>query len=411
MNANGESYYRKDLNRLYDQLVPRGVRTLRTEGAYIRPGGVFEYIIVDNYIGFAQDIQVYLKSLLKHLSPEGKVVISYYNHLWEPIIELVTRLGWRKEERIHSWVNSDDLANLLNLAGYEVITTQRRLLLPVELGPISDFVNKWVAILPVINNLCLTTYTVARPKILKGREYSVSIVVPARNEEKNILKLIPLLPTFGKSLEIIFVEGHSKDGTWKAIEKVAKKYKGNKKIKIKAFRQSGIGKADAVRLGFEKASGEMLMILDADLTVDPSELPKFYEVIASGLGEFVNGCRLIYPMERQAMRTLNILGNQVFSWLFTWILGQNFKDTLCGTKVLLKRDYQKIVDNRKFFGDFDPFGDFDLIFGAVKQNMKIIELPIRYKERTYGSTNISRFTHGLLLLRMTWFALLKFKAW
>jgi glycosyltransferase involved in cell wall biosynthesis len=215
------------------------------------------------------------------------------------------------------------------------------------------------------------------------------------------------LPDFGNHQEIIFVDGHSSDGTPEEVERVMRAYP-TKDIKLMV--QDGHGKGDAVRKGFRVAKGDILMILDADLTVPPEDLPKFYRALADDQGEFINGCRLIYPMEKEAMRSLNLLGNKLFSIMFTWILNQRFKDTLCGTKVLFRKDYEKIQAGRDYFGEFDPFGDFDLIFGAVKQNLKVVEIPIRYRDRTYGSTNISRFKHGWLLLRMTLFAYKKIKA-
>ena len=165
------------------------------------------------------------------------------------------------------------------------------------------------------------------------------------------------------------------------------------------------GKGDAVRRGFDQASGDVLFILDADLTVDPEDLPKFLTALLEGKGELVIGSRLVYPMERQAMRFANLLGNKAFSRVFSWILEQRITDTLCGTKVLRRSDYLKIQANRAFFGDFDPFGDFDLIFGAAKLNLKIVEVPVRYRDRVYGTTKISRWRHGLLLCRMSWLGL------
>src|SRR5262245_30925841 len=184
---------------------------------------------------------------------------------------------------------------------------------------------------------------------------------------------------------------------------------GHPERQCKLLRQTGVGKGDAVRLGFTQASGDILMILDADLTVPPEDLPRFYEVLRSGKGEFANGVRLIYPMEKQAMRFLNLVGNKFFSLVFSWLLGQSIKDTLCGTKVLWKVDYERIAAHRAYFGDFDPFGDFDLLFGAVKLNLKITDLPIRYRERTYGTTNIERWKHGSLLLKMVIFAARRIK--
>ncbi|MGB4902375.1 MAG: glycosyltransferase family 2 protein [Saprospiraceae bacterium] len=234
-------------------------------------------------------------------------------------------------------------------------------------------------------------------------------MIPARNESGNIENAILRIPTFGKHIEIVFIEGNSTDDTWHTIHQVQSKYKDTHDIKI--LQQTGKGKGDAVRKAFEHCTGDILMILDADLTMPPEDLPKFYHAIASGKGDFINGCRLIYPMESQAMRTLNTLGNHFFSKAFSWLLEQPIKDTLCGTKVLFRKDYEQLILNRSFFGNFDPFGDFDLLFGAYKLNLKIIDLPIRYKDRTYGDTNISRFSHGFLLLRMVMFAAGKIKFW
>jgi glycosyltransferase involved in cell wall biosynthesis len=258
----------------------------------------------------------------------------------------------------------------------------------------------------LVNNLGLVNIITAKPDYVKASDLSVSIIIPARNEKGNIQSAIERLPSFGKSQELIFVEGHSSDGTYEEIVKVKN---DNPDKDIHLLKQSEKGKGNAVREGFDKASGEVLMILDADLTTPPEDLPKFYNAIAEGKGDFINGCRLVYPMEKDAMRFLNLLGNKFFSLFFSYLLGQRLKDTLCGTKVLFKSDYEKIKKNRAYFGDFDPFGDFDLIFGAAKLNLKITEIIVRYKERLYGSTQINRFRHGLLLIKMSLFAAFKIK--
>jgi glycosyltransferase involved in cell wall biosynthesis len=285
-------------------------------------------------------------------------------------------------------------------------------LFPVNIPFMSYIFNKYLAGLPFLRKLCITNYVISKPLPLLSADeytvkYSVSVVVPARNEAGNIENLILRIPHMGSHTEIIFVEGHSTDNTWKTIQEIAEKYGSTHDIKI--ARQDGKGKGDAVRKGFEMARGDILIILDADLTVPPEDLPKFYDALASGMGEFINGSRLVYNMDAKAMRFLNLLGNKFFSMMFTWLLDQRFKDTLCGTKALFRKDYEHLKNGRAFFGDFDPFGDFDLIFGASKLNLKIIEVPIRYRERTYGRTNISRFRHGLLLLKMCAFAAKKIK--
>ena len=229
---------------------------------------------------------------------------------------------------------------------------------------------------------------------------SVSVIVPARNEAGNIAAAALRTPLMGEWTELIFVEGGSTDDTWEKIQAVAGTTSPNGVTIAPALRQKGRGKGDAVREGFAAAKGDIVMILDADLTMPPEELPKFYEALAEGRAEFANGVRLVYPMEDKAMQFLNMCANKVFGLAFTWLIGQRVKDTLCGTKVLFRRDYERIAANRAYFGDFDPFGDFDLLFGAAKLNLKIADLPIRYRSRTYGTTNISRFRHGFILMRM-----------
>jgi len=371
-------------------------------------GETFDVIILADVVGHLQDIEETLRSIRAFCRSDTRIIISYYNFLWEPVLKLGERLGLKMPQQHQNWLSSEDIGNLLILSGYQVVKTESRLLFPKRIPWLSDILNRYVGTLPGVRILSLSRYIVARPVGLKAKEkFSVSILIPARNEKGNIESAVKRIPAFGEHQEILFVEGHSTDGTLEEIRRVAQAYADKD---IKWMVQDGRGKGDAVRKGFAAAQGEILMILDADLTVPPEDLPKFYRALADDLGEFINGTRLVYPMEKQAMRFLNVLGNKFFSMMFTWILNQRFKDTLCGTKVLFKKDYEKIQANRAYFGEFDPFGDFDLIFGAVKQNLKVVEVPIRYRERTYGTTNIERFKHGWLLLGMTLFAYRKVKS-
>lgn len=372
----------------------------------------FEYIIVSDTLDTVDDVQSALEKIRDLSSPRTRVLISTFNYLWQPVIKLAEAISQRMPQPTPSWLSQFDVENLCELAGLETISAGNRILIPKPIFFISDWVNRYLAQLPLVNHLCLVHYRVVKsrnivPVAAARNRFSCSVVIPARNERGNIANALKRLPRMGKSTEVIFVEGHSQDGTWEEIRRVAEDYRG--KWAIRFFRQPGKGKGDAVRRGFSAASGDILMILDADLTVSPEDLPKFYDAIATGRGEFLNGSRLVYPLEKQAMNFLNIVGNKVFSMLFTYLLGRKLKDTLCGTKVLFREDYEKIARNRSYFGDFDPFGDYDLIFGAVKQNLKIVEIPIRYKSRTYGSTNIRRFNDGWLLLKMCLFAARKIK--
>jgi glycosyltransferase involved in cell wall biosynthesis len=237
-------------------------------------------------------------------------------------------------------------------------------------------------------------------------EPSASVIIPARNEAGNIVKAIERVPDMGSHTEIIFVEGNSSDNTWDAIQQVISQFPERT---IRAYQQSGKGKGDAMRTGYAQANGDIVLILDADLTVPPEDLPKFFNAVANGQADFANGVRLVYPMEDEAMRFLNMCGNKFFSFAFSWLLGQTIKDTLCGTKVFRREDYLRIEANRSYFGDFDPFGDFDLIFGAARLNLKIRDIPVRYQSRVYGSTQINRWRDGWLLIRMCAFAARKLK--
>jgi ubiquinone/menaquinone biosynthesis C-methylase UbiE len=370
-------------------------------------GETFDAVIMADVVGHLMDIEETFRQLHTFCKPDTRIIISYYNFLWEPILKMGEVMKLKMPQQYQNWLSTDDICNLLSLADFQVVKTEFRLLIPKRIPWFSDFINKYFASLPGLRKLCLCQYIVARPiKKKEKREFSTTILIPCKNEKGNIEPAVKRIPSFGQHQEIIFVDGHSTDGTQEEINRIIKAYPEQD---IKFMVQDGQGKGDAVRKGFDAAREEILMILDADLTVPPEDLPKFYMALAEDHGEFINGCRLVYPMEKQAMRILNFLGNKFFSMMFTWILNQRLKDTLCGTKALFKKDYEKVQANRGYFGDFDPFGDFDLIFGAVKQNLKVVEVPIRYKERTYGSTNISRFRHGWLLLKMTLFAYRKIK--
>jgi glycosyltransferase involved in cell wall biosynthesis len=283
-------------------------------------------------------------------------------------------------------------------------------LVPTYIPLFSNLINRYIAPLPFFRAFNLVNIIVARlvPVVADvDSELSVSVVVAARNEEGNIDDIINRLPAMGPDDELILIEGNSTDNTWEKIKEVYEKNKN--RINMQIAQQDGRGKGDAVRKGFAMAKRDILMILDADLTVPPEDLPKFYNAIVSGKGEYINGSRLVYPMEDKAMRFFNIIGNKFFAMAFSFVLGQRFKDTLCGTKVLTRQNYQKLAKNREYFGDFDPFGDFDLIFGSARMCLKIVEVPISYRERIYGNTNISRWRHGVILLKMLFFAARKIK--
>jgi SAM-dependent methyltransferase len=371
--------------------------------------GPFDYIVLADTIGVLEDIDGTLRLIHQLCAPSTRLIIAYYSHLWEPILKTAEAVGLRNKQPQVNYIATADFLNLMDLADFEMISREQRQLLPRRWLGLGPLINKYLAPLPGIRQLALRSYVVGRPvRLFPDRKFSASIVIPCRNERGNIENAIKRMPKFASHQEIIFVEGNSGDDTFAECERVRDAYKDAWEIKV--LRQDGKGKGDAVRKGFAAATGDVLMILDADLTMPPEALPKYHAVIESGKAEFVNGTRLVYPMENEAMRPLNFIANRCFAYLFSYLVNTRMTDTLCGTKVLLRKDYEMLAREREYFGNFDPFGDFDLIFGAAKQNLKIIETPIHYKARTFGETQISRFRDGWLLLKMVWFAYRKLKA-
>jgi SAM-dependent methyltransferase len=370
----------------------------------------FDIIILSDVVNDLWDVQRVLEQVRRLSTPQTRLVLNFYSRLWELPLAAARRLGLARPNLDQNWLTVEDIEGLLALADFEVIRRREEVLLPLPLPPVSTLANRYLVKLWPFSQLAMTHFLVARPVSNEAskttRAPRVSVVVPARDEAGNVPAIFARVPEMGAGTELIFVEGGSRDDTYAAIEREIARRPGASCLLLK---QTGKGKGDAVRLGFAHATGDVLMILDADLTVPPEDLPRFLDVLTSGKADFANGSRLVYPMEKEAMRFFNLLGNKFFSLAFSWLLGQSIKDTLCGTKVLWRSDYETIAANRAYFGDFDPFGDFDLLFGAAKLNMKILDLPVRYRDRTYGSTNIRRWSHGALLLRMVAFAARRIK--
>jgi ubiquinone/menaquinone biosynthesis C-methylase UbiE len=367
----------------------------------------FDYIIVSELVNDLWDVQAMLAQLQPYCKSHTRLIFNFYSHLWNAPLRIAQKLGIATPNLPQNWLTHHDMANLLEISGFQHMRKWEEVIAPLPLTYVSNFANRYLAKILPFRYLSMANFMLARPldKTIPVNP-TVSVIVAARNESGHIEELMARIPEMGGGTEIIFVEGNSTDDTYEVIEK---SIAAHPERNCKLLKQPGKGKGDAVRAGFDIAKGDILMILDADITVPPEDLPRFYQLISSGVAEFVNGVRLVYPMENEAMRFANLLGNKFFSWAFSWLLGQPIRDTLCGTKVLWRSGYQRIADNRAYFGDFDPFGDFDLLFGAARLNLKIMEVPIRYRARRYGETNISRWSHGWLLLKMVIFAARRIK--
>jgi SAM-dependent methyltransferase len=373
--------------------------------------GHFDLIILSDLVNDLWDVQEVLEQIAHISTPRTRLVLNFYSRLWEPALAVATQIGLAKPTLQQNWFTVDDVVNLIQLTGFEPIRHSEEILWPIDTPGIAPLANRYFVKVWPFRWLALTNVLLARPRpqpLSADKAPVVSVIVPARNEAGNIPEVFNRVPDMGGGTELVFVEGHSKDDTFAAIQREIAAHPERRCVSLQ---QTGVGKGDAVRLGYGNASGDVLMILDADLTVPPEDLPRFYEALTSGHGEFINGVRLVYPLEGEAMRFFNLIANKFFGLAFSWLLGQPVKDTLCGTKVLWKSDYDLIAANRAHFGELDPFGDFDLLFGSARLGLKIVDLPVRYRARTYGTTNIQRWRHGVLLLRMVMLAARRLKFW
>jgi SAM-dependent methyltransferase len=366
---------------------------------------VFDHIVLDYLTGYLADIQLVLERLRRFAHARTRLHLTSLNTLWKPVLGLAVSTGRAMPQPPSAWLADVDLVNLLELAGWEVVSFERQQLCPWNIPLLAPFLNRFVVRMPGLRHLGITLCLTARPRRAPAAPgaLSCSVIVPARNESGNIRPALDRIPVMGSGTEVIFVEGNSKDDTWETIEREVAAYAGP--LKVRAMKQPGRGKWDAVFTGFSVATGDVLVIQDADLTAPPEDLPKFFAAIESGSAEFANGSRLVYPMESRAMRFLNLIGNKFFATALSFVLAQPVKDSLCGTKMLLRSDYERVLRRIAPFGDFDPFGDFNLLYGSALLGLRIRDVPVRYKDRAYGETNISRFRHGWILLKMTWFGI------
>jgi SAM-dependent methyltransferase len=372
--------------------------------------GGFDVITMVNVVGELADVLGAFKRLRPLVRPDTRVVIVFQNHLWEPLVRPATAMRLKLDNPTQNWLSFEDLRGFLHLAGFEVVKIGARMPCPKYIPGVAELLNDVLGRLPLLHRLGFVHYLVARPEmpLLQAPEkHSCTVVVPCKNEEDNVPKIPARVGKVGAFTEIIFVDDCSTDTT---AERVRQLMATHPHQRIKLVQGPGRGKGAAVRAGLEQATGDVLMILDADMTVMPEDLPAFFEAITENKGEFINGSRMVYPLVGDAMRPLNILGNKLFATVFSFLLEQRIKDTLCGTKVVMRHNYAKILAAREYFGDIDNWGDYDWIFGAAKSNLKIVELPIHYVERTAGVTKMTkRFKNGLIMARMCWVALRKLK--
>lgn len=372
------------------------------------PAGPFDTVLIQDTTDMV-DIQAMLDHVRAACLPHTRIIIHTYNHLWEPLVGMAEKSKLKTPKVEPNWLSVSDYEGLLRLSGFELLRVSRRVLMPFGMPLLGNLLNKFVSWAPGIDRVNLCHFIVARlaPQPQPAANYKVSVIIPCKDEKGNVRSAVERMPQLGRETEIIFCDDKSTDGTADEVRLMQAEFP-HKNIRL--VNGPAISKSRNVWTGFAAATGDILMILDADLTVMPEELPRFVEAIASGKGEFINGSRMVYPMQGQAMKFANMLGNKGFATLFSYLLGSTVRDTLCGTKVLWRRDWEKISRMIDTWGAEDRWGDYELLFGAAKLNLRIVDLPVHYQERVYGDTKMTRrFKNGLVMLRFCWAAFLKLK--
>jgi SAM-dependent methyltransferase len=364
---------------------------IEADGVFFDTEARFDCIILNNLLEYVEDIQGLFENCRRLLTPRGRILITTLNPLWTPVLSMGTRMGLSTPDAQRSFVTGQDASNLLSLNGFEVVKLVRRMLLPKQIPLLTPIVNMVAAHTPLLRRLCITEFLVARP-LVRGGEHSVSVVVPCYNEADNIEQCVRRVPFMGSHTEVIVVDDGSQDGT---AERVTAALNPDVDVRCISYRPNR-GKLHAVRTGFEAARGDILMILDADMTVPPEDLPYFYRPLREGLADFINGTRLIYPLANDSMKLQNFVGNKMFGVLVSWLTEMHLSDTLCGTKAFFREDY------RHFLMGYDPWGDFDLLFGAAQNTRKILEVPIHYEERRAGQSKMKSLAHTRALLKACW---------
>jgi SAM-dependent methyltransferase len=364
-------------------------------------GETFDYVIF-GCIFDTVDILASLESIRRHCTANTRLIVLGYNPLWQPLLELASRAGRRARFVEPNWLDEADVRGFLDTAGFRNLKTHRALLFPKYIPLVSAICNDFLGRLPGLRRLSMIHALVARPapQPRSADNTSVSVVVPCRNERGNVASAVERIPEMGRFTEILFCDDQSTDGTAAEVRRMQALHPDRP---IRLLNGPGICKAENVWTGFRGARGDVLMILDADLTVMPEELPIFFRALVENRGEFVNGSRLVYPVPRNAMRFANRIGNKFFGALFSFLLAQPVKDTLCGTKVLWREDWPRIEKHLGAWGLKDLWGDYDLLFGASKLHLEIVDVPVHYQERVYGVTKMTRvFRNGVRMFRICW---------
>ena len=332
------------------------------------------------------------------------ISLNVRGNTWEPItrwLKLDSRIFKGTTNRAR--ITLCDIESLAEIYNYRSIRWKAKKLTPIPIKFIPQSIKNALRKVPIIKQLAFEIEIIFYKYHENLNDPMISILIPARNEEGNKELLIEALNKFKKipnKIEIIFVEGNSKDNTFQMLENLTKEF--SKNFKISLLKQTSTGKKNAVVEGFNTSSGDTLAIIDCDFTVDIDDSIDAIMESTKNENILINCSRTTFPMEKDAMRWANYIGNRCFAIFLSILINKPISDSLCGTKVFSRKFFNLMKKNGSWESKSDPFGDFTIIFEAANNNIKILNYPVRYYARRSGAPNISRWLDGIKLLKVCW---------
>ena len=349
-----------------------------------------------------------LLSLSKIIRDDTKIIIISRNLVWMIFIKLLKSL-FSFSPKKNNFLPYSYLDNLFSICNLEVIRNEKIITLPIYIPFFTNLINR-IFRLPLLNIFCLSNITILKKKdqnFSNNKDLRVSFIIPCKNEENNIKTFENEIKNSNQSNEYLFGDDNSMDKTIDEIDKLSKKLNNNKILK---YNGPGVCKSENVYKGIELSSGDIIVVYDADLTVDFKDVEFSIDILKNTNADFINCTRMIYPQKDGAMKFSNFIGNSIFANLFSLLFRKKITDTLCGTKIFFKKDWVKIKKNITGLGVKDLWGDFDLLIGAYKNNLKITEVPVTYHERKEDNTKMtSVFLNGIRMLSIVLVAFYKLR--
>ncbi len=335
-----------------------------------------------------------LLNLSRIVGDNTKIILLSKNMVWMILIKIL-KLFFSFSPKKNNFLPSSYLDNLYSSCNLELIRQEKIIALPINIPFLTKIINR-IFRLPLLNFFCMSNIAILKKKIKNSsnhKDLKISFIIPCKNEQDNIKVFEQKINENTEPDEYLFGDDNSSDKTSDEIDKLIEKLSDKKIIK---YNGPGICKSENVYKGIDLSSGDIIVIYDADHTVSFEDIKFSVSIMKKTNVDFINCTRMIYPQKDGAMKFANFIGNTIFASLFSLLFKKKITDTLCGTKIFYKKDWEKIKENTSQWGMKDLWGDFDLLIGAYKNNLKITEVPVTYYERRENETKMTSLISNTL---------------